>query len=605
MIDTWRALLYPLGSIASLLFGMRCLIQWYRSEKEGHSVTVPLFWYLSIAANGCLIIHSTIQLQFWITLTQSLNAILAWRNIDLCKPKEKQVSRRTVLLLLISTAMSVVTLFLFEALLFNQGKIEWMRIPQSFGPNHPAVTASAALQLLGIIGICAYSLRFWIQWIQSEREQTSHLTKAFWWTSLVGASLSSLYFFQILDWVNAMGSAFALIPYIRNLMLMHHPQDTKTIYLFAGEISADVYGAALIPHLKKQFPEHTLTGVGGPAMAQLGFQSSIPFSRFQVMGFFDVFKRMLPLLYARRKVIKEILTCKPTIVLFIDSPALSLHIAKYLRKKSYTGTVVQYVAPTVWAWKKKRAETMGRYFDHLFCLFPFEPEYFTHTSLPCTFVGHPIVETVASQPVAIEKKEELLVGLFPGSRPEEIERNLPKQFQALATLAKSGLPLSIACALSPSANGWKIRKLIESMKEKYTLDVPVELVGFHHRYALMQRCSCALAKSGTVTLELALHKVPTVVTYELAPIDLFIVKRLGIDLPFYCIVNILAKKEVFIELIRPPVHTDTIAQHLLSIATDARIRSACQTACAELKNLITTASPSMLIAEALCEIKKR
>ena len=123
-----------------------------------------------------------------------------------------------------------------------------------------------------------------------------------------------------------------------------------------------------------------------------------------------------------------------------------------------------------------------------------------------------------------------------------------------------------------------------------------------------QRCSIgigALAKSGTVTLELALHRVPTVVTYELSSIDLFIIKRFGIDLPFYCIVNILAKKEVFRELIRPPVHTDAIAQHLFSIATDARIRSECQAACAELKDLITTASPSMLIAETLCEIKKR
>ena len=168
----------------------------------------------------------------------------------------------------------------------------------------------------------------------------------------------------------------------------------QQICIIAGEASGDLYGAKLIQELTKHDPALQFFGVGGKCMTSLSFESVLPIERFQVMGFSDVL-RSLPRIVSNFFTMKKtILSRNPHTVIFIDQPDFSLRLAKTLRKKGFQGKIVQFVAPTVWAYKKNRVKTLEKYFDLLLTLFPFEKEYFAQSSLKTIWVGHSIVEEI-------------------------------------------------------------------------------------------------------------------------------------------------------------------------------------------------------------------
>lgn len=357
--------------------------------------------------------------------------------------------------------------------------------------------------------------------------------------------------------------------------------------MFAGETSADLYQAMLLVELKKTLHHTHFWGVGGPSSRGL-FECVLPMEKFQVMGLTDVLKALPRLIYSFFSLTSQILERSPEMVIIIDQPSFGLKLAKRLRKKGYTGKIVQFVAPTVWAWKKERADEMAKYFDMLLTLFDFEPAYFAHTSLKTYFVGHPIVELIAqdnSQSLTLDPDRPVLA-LFPGSRPAEIKRNL-KLLLAAAKLYVQKHPTT-QIALSATAGDLD--------------DVPqgVIIAPFNARYELMKRADLALAKSGTVTLELALHQVPTVVTYKLSFLNYLMARFvMKIDkLPYFSIVNILAGKELFYERIKPPVTAQELANCLERYQT-----SSCKEDLVELKNRVTASvSPIKSCARHICEL---
>ena len=176
---------------------------------------------------------------------------------------------------------------------------------------------------------------------------------------------------------------------------MHKKQlqklDRNTFFVLAGEKSASIYGTQLIKQLRHERPEAIFRGTGGQDMVQEGLQEIVPFSNFQVMGITSVLFRFPKLIFSFKKIQDAILEHNPGTVIFIDQPALSLRLAYSLRKKGYRGKIVQYVAPTVWAYKENRIAELEKNFDLLLTLFPFEPAYFANTQLPCIFCGHPLV----------------------------------------------------------------------------------------------------------------------------------------------------------------------------------------------------------------------
>ncbi len=337
------------------------------------------------------------------------------------------------------------------------------------------------------------------------------------------------------------------------------------LFVFAGEVSGDLHGEALLSALQAKRPDLTIVGVGGPCMRGQGMECIMPMEKFQVMGFVDVFLSLPTLMKQFYEVRREILKRNPKAVVCIDYPGFNLRLEKSLRKKGFNGKLCHYISPTVWAWAKGRIKTLVENLDLLLVIFPFEKEIFSATSLHVEYIGHPLISRIRSysyEELPFLKGKEA-IGLFPGSREKEIVRNLPKFLHVANRLLEEWPDLVFPISLSHE----RFRNLIEDLVAKENL--PKEkfcLVPSEKRYDLMKMVSAAMAKSGTVTLELALHRVPTVVTYAVSKLDLFIAKKiLGIVLPNYCIVNIICKKTVFPELIGPNFNEDRLYEDIKSL----------------------------------------
>lgn len=212
-----RELLYPLGFVATVLFATRFTIQWIQSEAQGKSLVLPSFWVISLLGNSVLCLHTLIQVQYPFCLIQALNAVLAWRNLNL--QSDKRVSFSTVLWLLSAASALVTLLFVAQGLLLF-GFIDWVRsptIPWEESSGHPI---SLAWHIFGFLGALIFALRFWLQWWSAEKRGESYIGPAFWWISLIGASLALIYFSVMRDWVNIAGYGLGIVPYARNLILL-------------------------------------------------------------------------------------------------------------------------------------------------------------------------------------------------------------------------------------------------------------------------------------------------------------------------------------------------------------------------------------------------
>lgn len=241
---------------------------------------------------------------------------------------------------------------------------------------------------------------------------------------------------------------------------------------------------------------------------------------------------------------------------------------------------------------------MSETLDLLLTIYPFEAACFAKTSLPVKYVGTPLKEILASYPYKTDQHfPNSLVALFPGSRQGEIQRNLPKILQA-ASLIKKSYPeasFAISCARE------ELLPLITQEIEKS--DVSPTIISKEYSYELMRHSHCAIAKSGTVTLELALHHCPTVVVYELTKLNRFLAQYIfRIRLPFYCIVNILREHKVFPELIETGFNPQQIFHHLKPLYEKGEIRNECVKDCQHVQNLLTENQASKQAALAIKEV---
>lgn len=549
-IDALRTWLYPFGFLSSIAFGLRFLVQWWRSEQAGRSLVPRSFWVLSCVGNALVTIHSLIQLHFPIYLLQSQQFILAWRNLNIMGSNPWPLKK--VIQLLVGGAVAATMLFGLQAWVLPSPSFGWVRAPRVF-TSSPEV--GFWMHFVGCCGIVAFSLRFWLQWWEAERKRESVLSVRFWWISIIGTVTAGIYFFLLSDWVNLIGPICSIVPYTRNLVLLHREQKQRCdIAILAGEVSGDLLGGAAAKALQTLAPSLRLAGVAGPSMRHYGVTPWLRSESFEVMGFVDILKKAPFLFFSINAVVRKILRDRPSVVVFIDQPSLSITVAKRLRAKGFAGKLIQVVAPTVWAYRSERSDTIADLFDHILPLYRFEKDFFHH-KLPTTWIGHP-----ASSLLKRENGQELkktTLALFPGSRPGEIRRNLPLQLRAANLLLVDHPEMSISISSCGSS-----KRLIEKTAQAL-LDTPFEVVDFSERYALMGRSRAAIAKSGTVTLELALMNIPTVCCYETGRLTRWWAKKvLRLRPRFFALPNILTGQETFPECILPPVTPSNLASAL-------------------------------------------
>lgn len=211
--EEWRIALYPLGLISTVAFTLRFLVQWMQSEKAHKSTVSATFWWISLIGNFSLLVHSLIQGQYFICLVQGINGVIATRNLNLMEEQPKQWCFSTVLLQFGAVSLAITCLF------YMFSSQAWLRTP-IHTLQTSLVAPSFIWNVIGFLGVTLFASRFWVQWIQAEQAHTSSLERPFWWLSLIGASLSIVYFTAIQDYINLVGPLFGMIPYCRNLILM-------------------------------------------------------------------------------------------------------------------------------------------------------------------------------------------------------------------------------------------------------------------------------------------------------------------------------------------------------------------------------------------------
>jgi len=318
------------------------------------------------------------------------------------------------------------------------------------------------------------------------------------------------------------------------------------IYLIAGEESGDRLGGLLMQSLKHITTENIhFSGVGGKSMIAEGIQSLFPMDDLAVMGLFEILPRIPKLIDRLNYVVKDIREVMPDLLVTIDSPDFNFRVVR--RLVGYDIPCVHYVAPTVWAWRPRRAKKISHTIDHLLTLFPFEPHYFERYGLACTYAGHPVLKSGADKADQESfrsnrkiNKDANLIAIIPGSRKGEVIRHLPI-FAKAAKILHGQFP-----------NIEIIIPTIEATRSVVELEVaawhmPVHLTeNDHDKYAAFATAQAAIAASGTVTLELAMTGTPAVIGYKLAPVTAFLVKHL-VKVRYASLVNLILEQEAIPE----------------------------------------------------------
>ena len=335
------------------------------------------------------------------------------------------------------------------------------------------------------------------------------------------------------------------------------------IFLVAGETSGDDLGAGLIPALRRIWPAATFAGVGGPAMGREGLTSLFPLSDIAVMGFIPVIAK-LPVVLARiRTTAAAIIEVRPDALVIIDSPDFTHRVAARVRRSLPDLPIVDYVSPSVWAWRPGRARRMRAYVDHVLALLPFEPA--AHLRLggpPCTYVGHPLVERLAElRPNEAERAARdggpPLLLVLPGSRRSEIARLMPDFGAALGLIATAFGPLEAVLPAVPHLEA-EIRAAVATWPV-----VPRVLVGEAAKFAAFRRARAALAASGTVTLELALAGVPMSVAYKVSPVEAL--AKYVIDVASIVLPNLILEENAIPEFLQGACTPDRLAHSIVPL----------------------------------------
>lgn len=340
------------------------------------------------------------------------------------------------------------------------------------------------------------------------------------------------------------------------------------IYIIAGEPSGDALGARLMASLKRHSPTPIIFhGIGGPLMEAEGLKSEIPMSDLAVMGLSEVVPHLKKILHHIKNTVASIKQLRPDVVVTIDAPGFCFRVQRQLTGQGIG--LIHYVAPTVWAWKPKRAKKIAAFLDHLMVLLPFEPPYFEKEGLSTTFVGHSVIESGADKAdgAAFRAKNNIaandkLLCVLPGSRGSETSQLLPVFQETVEHLVKQFPDLKIVIPTVETVRN----RVIEAVQQ--WPNSPIVVAGNDHKYACFAAADAALAASGTVSLELSLAGTPTVIAYKVKKLTGWILKRL-VKVKFATITNMLLDKEVMHEFIQERCTPDNLAQALLPLLNDS------------------------------------
>ncbi len=387
-----------------------------------------------------------------------------------------------------------------------------------------------------------------------------------------------------------------------------HPKPLS-IYIVAGEESGDALGASLADTLRANRGEtFKLAGVGGRAMAAAGIPSPFAIDDLSIIGFIAI-PRRLPLILRRiRETADTIIAARPDVLVIVDSPDFTHRVARRVRATAPAIPIIDYVSPSVWAWRPGRARAMRGYVDCVLAILPFEPA--THVRLggpPCIYIGHPLIERLARlrpnvEELQIRRADPPRVLVLPGSRSSEIRRLLAIFGDAIAQVAASAGPMELilptlphlASAVREGVASWAVKPRIITEPEE--------------KWAAFRTARAALAASGTVTLELALAGVPTVAAYRVPLIEEVIAHLVGLRarLASVILANLVIGENVVPEFLQRDCTPGILAGALVPLLSDTSERARQVEAFGRLDQIMAVdAAPSVKAGAIVVEVARQ
>lgn len=364
------------------------------------------------------------------------------------------------------------------------------------------------------------------------------------------------------------------------------------IFLSAGEPSGDLHGARVAEALRRRWPDAELFGLGGERMKEAGVVLLAHVDQLAVMGFVEVL-RHLPFFADLMKTVKHALRVRrPQLVIPIDYPGFNLRLARHAKDAGIP--VLYYIAPQVWAWHRSRMKQLARNTDRLAVILPFETELFSQAGAHTTFVGHPLLD----QPLPNVRRAEFLsrigadperpvLALFPGSRPQEVARQLDV-FAAAGREVQARIPdIQPVVAMSPAVPG--------AVYEQ------VQLPGTGDGWTLLHHARGALVKSGTSTLQAALAGAPLVVTYRMHPVTFFMARRL-VRVPHVGLVNLVAGERIAPELLQDDATPERLADALVPLLREGDARQAALQGLSRVRAALTAGDGTVSAADRVASL---
>lgn len=326
------------------------------------------------------------------------------------------------------------------------------------------------------------------------------------------------------------------------------------VFIIAGEVSGDVLGARIMGEM----PDVEFVGIGGENMQGMGLKSLFPMSDLAVMGAVEVLAHARTLTHRIKQTTDAILELKPDVVVSIDAPGFVKSVIKQIRKNKEGQVLIKsglkfhhVVAPQVWAWRAGRAKKYARTFDKLYAFFDFEVPYFTKYGLDTVAVGHPIADGLIGKYKNTKKQAEKIITLVPGSRMSEVKRLLPLMRDVVDMLCRNGYMGYKFVIPTVETTAEYVAQQVENWRIK------PELVPASKRYDVYAKTYIAIVASGTVSAELAMLHVPTIVVYKMNPITTWLVRQI-IRVNWVSLVNILLNRGVYPEFLGPNATAENV-----------------------------------------------
>jgi lipid-A-disaccharide synthase len=340
------------------------------------------------------------------------------------------------------------------------------------------------------------------------------------------------------------------------------------VFISAGEPSGDLHGANLARELKRLDPTVRLSGFGGDRMAAAGVELLYPLCKHSVMWFFHVVKQIFTFLRLLDQAQEFFRKERPDVVVVIDYPGFHWKLAQ--RAKLEGIPVVYFVPPQIWAWAQWRVKKMRRLMTHVLSALPFEHEWLEERGVRSTYIGHPYFDELAAQelhPIFLSTeraKAGRIVGILPGSRNQEVARNIPEMLRAARRVhaAQTETRFLVAAFNEHQA------EMARTEAAKWGMPVAVH-VG--RTPEIIELSECCIAVSGSVSLELMYRRKPAVIVYRLRRLDLKL-GRWAMKVPYITLVNLLAGEEVYPEFLTDRDPSKGVADRILEILTDPKRR---------------------------------